>query len=101
MKKYGKDSVSIVKTGVILGVGAGVVTSAGGNAGGVGAMAGMMPVVGSVTGGGMVLGALSELSPKKKKRKYQRVGDGYCTRMLDDDYIKFLCGDEYGDNEKD
>ena len=69
MKKYGKDSVSIVKTGVILGVGAGVVTSAGGNAGGVGAMAGMMPVVGSVTGGGMVLGALSELSPKKKKRK--------------------------------
>ena len=69
IKRYGKDALSMTKTSIMLGVGAGVVTSAGGNAGGLNAMAGMMPAAGSALGGGMVIQSLKMLDTKKK-RKY-------------------------------
>lgn len=69
IKRYGKDALSMTKSSIIIGVGASAVTASGGNAGGLNAMAGMMPAMGSVAGGGAVLGMLGGLNKPVKKRK--------------------------------
>lgn len=69
IKRYGKDALSMTKSSIVIGVGASAVTAAGGNAGGLNAMAGMMPAMGSVAGGGAVLGMLSDLSMSKKRKR--------------------------------
>jgi len=50
-----RDSLLMTGAGVTMGVGAGVVHSAGGNAAGITAMSNMMPVTGTIVGGGHAL----------------------------------------------
>jgi len=67
MKKHRKEAVGLVKTGVVVGVGAGLASSAGqplGSAMGMG-----MRTAGKVVGAGMVLGALKKLPKPKTKRR--------------------------------
>lgn len=68
MKKYSETGLGITKASVVMGVGASAVHQAGGNAGGINAMANMMPTVGSVAGGGMAIQSLKMLDSKKKKK---------------------------------
>ena len=69
LKKARKASVELIKTSTILGVGAGVVTQAGGDAAGVGKFASYMPTIGSVLGAGTALDLLKEVKVKKRKKK--------------------------------
>ena len=61
--------MELVKTSVVLGTGASVVTQAGGNAAGVGKFASYMPTVGSVLGAGTAISLLKGIKVKKRKKK--------------------------------
>jgi len=79
-KQMVNNALAMTTTGVIMGVGAGVATQVGGKAlpgaaGGIQAMSGFMPAMGSVAGAGMAMGMLGQMSnampmQKGKKRKY-------------------------------
>lgn len=73
LKRYGKDAMLLTGTGVTLGVGSQVVTAAGGNAGGVAAMSGYMPMMGTVVGGshaiGLMRGGEFEMAKRRKRRR--------------------------------
>ena len=72
MKKLQKDTMDMVMTGATMGIGAKVVTGAGGDASGISAMSSQMGTVGMIAGSGAVMrGAQSMLPKDMRKKKYQ------------------------------
>jgi len=69
VKKARKHATELVKTGLVLGVGADVVHRVGGPTGGITTLSKFQPVIGTTIGAGTVLRTLKELQPKKKKRR--------------------------------
>ena len=73
MKGMTRDAMAFTTSGIAMGVGAQVAQGTGAvgttAAGGLGAMAGMMPVMGTVTGAGYVLKATKQLMPRKRRRR--------------------------------
>jgi len=65
-KKYLKNALGIAATGVVVGVGAELTTNAGAKAG-LGVIGSGLKTVGGVASAGMVIDALGQLKPKKKK----------------------------------
>jgi len=71
MKRALKDVRDLSRAGVITGVGAGVVSKAGGNASGMSAFASGFGTVGMIQGAGMSMRQMKRLSPtSKRKRRY-------------------------------
>ncbi|GAH45580.1 unnamed protein product [marine sediment metagenome] len=75
IKKYAKQGMGLMTTGVALGVGTGVASSLGATQGaaGMSKLSGALPVAGKVMGTGMVLDSVKHLQksaemPKKKKK---------------------------------
>jgi len=73
-KKYAKDSLMMVGTGITLGVGSSVLGSLGGSAAnsaqsGLGKMSSAMPIMGSIYGAGMVMDSLDDLKKSAKRKR--------------------------------
>ena len=60
-KKMSKDVIDMTKSNIILCVGAGAVTKAGGSPAGLQALSGFMPVIGSIKGAGHSLKMIKKL----------------------------------------
>jgi len=69
MKKTKKKAVGLIKTGIVLGVGADVVTRVGGPTGGITTLSRFQPVIGTALGAGTAMDLVKGLNPKKRKRK--------------------------------
>lgn len=67
MKKTKKRAMDIVTTSATLGLGAQVVTQAGGNAAGLQTMSRYMPTMGSMAGASGALGMLGQIGKKRRK----------------------------------
>lgn len=68
MKKLQKDTRDMVLTGVTMGVGARVITGAGGDASGISAMSSQMSTMGMVSGAGATMRMTKQLMPKGSKK---------------------------------
>ena len=64
---YSSPVVALTGGAVLGGVGASVVTSVGGNTGGIAAFTGFFPAAGSIAGAGMVLGHTKKLTRHARK----------------------------------
>lgn len=71
MREYHKGVFGLTATGVTLGAGASIIgampNAPAGASKAMSNMAGFLPVTGSIMGGGMTLGMLSDLQKKRKK----------------------------------
>lgn len=72
MKKTKKKALSLVQTGVLLGVGANVTKRVGGSAQGIAAFGKFLPVAGTVAGAGMALDVLRPMVKSRKTRKRKK-----------------------------
>ena len=61
MKRARKDTMEFTKLGVTTGVGASVISGAGGDASALSAMSGMYPTAGAIAGSGMALRELKKI----------------------------------------
>lgn len=71
MKKASKDTMGILTSGAMMGIGADVGAKLGGTAGthlgsAMSEMSGQLPTIGAIAGGGMVVRSLDKMYPKKK-----------------------------------
>lgn len=73
MKQYQRGATGLTATGMALGIGAtavGAMPNAPAGAGkALGNMAGFLPVTGSIMGGGMAMGMMSDLQKKHQRRR--------------------------------
>jgi len=69
VKKLKKSALDLTTAGLTIGVGAGLIGAAGGNPGAITPLSRALPVVGTIAGGGIVVGQLRELNKSTKRKK--------------------------------
>lgn len=72
LKKYGKDSLELTKTGVTLGVGANLANTNANASQALGNASKALPLTGKVMGAGMVLNSVKQLYPGEELRESRK-----------------------------
>ena len=70
LKQLGKNAMILTATGVGLGIGASMISDAGGDTSAIKAVSRGLPILGSLAVGSAVIGSLSELNKSMSKRRY-------------------------------